>query len=101
MEVGSLVSRRELISDANKPSIRKQCSMLSVSRGSYYVKPKGESQINLKLMELIDKHNLEHPYKGVLQMQDYLACEGCNYNEKRIRRLMRKMCIEAIILKQT
>lgn len=47
-------------------------------------------------MKLIDKHNLEHPYKGVLQMQDYINSEGFNYNEKRIRRLMRKMCIEAI-----
>jgi len=96
VEIGSLDSRRKLISKANKPSIRKQCSMLSVNRGSFYVKPKGESQINLKLMELIDKHNLKHPYKGVLQIQDYLVSEGHNYNEKRIRRLMRKMCIEAI-----
>ena len=96
MEIGSLDCRRALISEANKPSIRKQCSMLSVNRGSYYVQPKGESEINLELMKLIDKHNLEHPYKGVLQMQDSLASQGYNYNEKRIRRLMRKMCIEAI-----
>jgi putative transposase len=96
MEIGSLDSRRELVVKTNKISIRKQCSMLSVSRGSYYIQPKGESEINLELMKRIDKHNLEHPYKGVLQMQDYLASQGHQYNEKRIRRLMRKMCIEAI-----
>jgi putative transposase len=47
-------------------------------------------------MKLIDCHNILHPYKGVLQMQDYLGFEGYSINEKRVRRLMRKMCIEAM-----
>lgn len=77
-------------------SQRKQCELLSISRSSLYVKPKGESNQNLKLMELIDKHHLKHPYKGVLQMQDYLKMEGEHVNVKRVRRLMRKMAIYPI-----
>lgn len=77
-------------------SQRKQCKLLSISRSSLYVKPKGESEQNLNLMELMDKHHLKHPYKGVLQMQDYLKTEGYHVNVKRIRRLMRKMAIHPI-----
>ena len=82
-------------------SIRKQCSLLSISRGSYYFKPKSESAENLTIMELMDAHHLKHPYKGVLQMQDFLKMEGIHTNEKRVRRLLRKMGIEAIYPKRS
>ena len=81
-------------------SVRKQCNLLSVSRGSLYFKPKGENKENLKIMRLMDSHHLKHPYKGVLQMQDYLKIEGIHSNEKRVRRLLRKMGIEAIYPKK-
>ncbi len=66
-EVG-LMKRKKLISKNGKISIRRQCSLLSVSRGSYYFTPRGESEANLRLMRLIDEHHLEHPYKGVRQI---------------------------------
>lgn len=47
-------------------------------------------------MKMLDGHFLEHPTYGVLQMQDYLLSEGFQVNEKRIRRLLRKMGIMAI-----
>lgn len=47
-------------------------------------------------MEKLDKHFLEHPTYGVLQMQDYLRLEGYSVNEKRVRRLLRTMGIMAI-----
>ncbi len=77
-------------------SQRKQCELLCVSRSSLYIKPKGESEENIVLMKKIDQHHLDHPYKGVLQMQDYLKSEGYRVNEKRVRRLMRKMAIYPI-----
>ncbi len=77
-------------------SQRKQCELLCVSRSSLYIKPKGESEENIVLMKKIDQHHLDHPYKGVLQMQDYLKSEGYKVNEKRVRRLMRKMAIYPI-----
>ena len=78
-------------------SLRKQCSLLSISRNQLYASPKGKSEENLYLMQRIDKHYLMHPYKGVLQMQDYLRDEGYRVNVKRVRRLMRLMGIEALL----
>ncbi len=40
-------------------SVGKQCALLSISRSSFYYEPKGESQMNLDLMRLIDKQFLE------------------------------------------
>ena len=77
-------------------SVRKQCEVLEINRSSLYYKPVGETVLNLELMTLLDKHFLEHPSYGVLQMQDYLRSEGCQVNEKRVRRLLRKMGVMAI-----
>ncbi len=45
-------------------SIRCQCNLVSVSRGSFYYKPLGESEDNLKLMRLMDEHYLELMVRG-------------------------------------
>ena len=47
-------------------------------------------------MEEMDKLFTEDPTLGVIGMQDELRDKELNYNEKRIRRLLRKMGIEAI-----
>ena len=75
-------------------SKRRQCHLLGINRSLLYYKKQWEATENIELMKLIDRHHLEHPYKGVLQMQDYLVSEGYRVNIKRVRRLMRKMCIE-------
>ena len=72
-------------------SISKQCALLSISRSSFYYEPKGESEMNLDLMRLIDKQFLETPFFGVRQMTWYLRNEDHPVKEKRIRRLMRLM----------
>lgn len=77
-------------------SIRKQCAMLGVSRSRLYYEPTRESALNLHLMRLMDEEFLNHPTHGVLQMQDFLLALGFVVNEKRIRRLLRKMGIMAI-----
>jgi len=94
------MTRKALIKKDSDLGIRKQCYLLGVNRSSLYVKPKGESEENLHIMQLIDKHHLKHPYKGVLQMQDYLEEEGYRVNEKRVRRLMRNMAIYPIYPKK-
>jgi len=48
-------------------SVSKQCSLLSISRPSFYYEPKGESEMNLDLMRLIDKQFLKTPFYGVRQ----------------------------------
>jgi len=90
-----MISKSLIVKDESL-SQRKQCELLGINRSSLYVKPKGESPENLQLMKLIDKHHLKHPYKGVLQMQDYLREVSYKVSEKRVRRLMRKMGIYPI-----
>jgi putative transposase len=72
-------------------SVSKQCALLSISRSSFYYEPKGETEMNLDLMRLIDKQFLDTPFYGVRQMTWHLRNEDHLVNEKRIRRLMRLM----------
>ena len=80
-------------------SVGKQCSLLSISRSSFYYEPKGESEMNLDLMRVIDKQFLETPFYGVRQMTWHLRNEQHLVNEKRIRRLMRLMGLMPIYQK--
>jgi len=77
-------------------SIRHQCELLSVNRSSIYYKSANETEDNLNIMLLMDKHYLKHPTHGVFQMQDFLMQEGFKVNHKRVRRLLRKMGLMAI-----
>lgn len=72
-------------------SVGAQCRLLSISRSSFYSAPKGETEMNLTLMRLIDQQFLETPFYGVQQMTWHLQNEGHAVNQKRIRRLMRLM----------
>ena len=80
-------------------SVSKQCQLLSISRSSFYYEPKGESELNLDLMRLIDRQFLETPLYGVRQMTWHLRNEDHLVNEKRIRRLMRLMGLMPIYQK--
>ena len=87
---------RNMVDPKEKLSIRSQCELLDINRSGLYYKTVGESDENLEIMKLMDSHFLEHPTYGVLQMQDYLQDNGYCVNEKRVRRLLRKMGIMAI-----
>ncbi|SFU95209.1 HTH-like domain-containing protein [Aliiroseovarius crassostreae] len=81
-----------MVEPANRDlSIGKQCKLLSISRSSFYYRPKGETALNLMLMRQIDEQFLETPFFGVQQMTWHLRNEGHLVNEKRICRLMRLM----------
>lgn len=87
----------------SKLSIAKQCKLMSLHRSGLYYSPIGESELNLKIMRLIDARHLEHPEEGVVRMCAYLNkdCDlGQDINVKRVRRLMRLMGIEAIYPKK-
>ena len=89
-----------MISPKSKLSIVKQCEILGTSRTVVYYEPKGESALNLELMEKMDKEHLEHPAKGVIGMTDFLLDQGYQVGLRRIRRLMRLMGIQAIYPKK-
>lgn len=71
--------------------VGKQCRLLSISRSSFYYEPKGETELNLGLMQTIDEQFLETPFFGVRHMTWHLRNEGHLVNKKRIKRLMRLM----------
>jgi putative transposase len=78
-------------------SVRRQCKLLNIHRSLVYYEPVGESLENLGLMEEIDRQHLDDPSAGVRRMSLYLSRKtGETICEKRVRRLMRKMGIEAV-----
>ena len=83
-------------SNHHRLSIVRQCFLAGVSRAAFYYQGKGESPLNLNLMRLIDEQWLKTPFFGSRRMAKYLRREGYNVSRKRVRRLMRKMGIEAI-----
>jgi len=81
--------KRKMISKGHsKISLQKQCDLLEIHRSGMYYKPRGESELNLEVMRLIDEHYLEHPYKGAPQMYRWLTKDkGYQINHKRVERL--------------
>jgi len=77
-------------------SIRRQCDLLGLSRSNLYYQPMGESDFNLMLMRELDEQYTRTPFYGVCRMTAHLSQLGHTVNEKRVRRLLRKMGLEAI-----
>lgn len=77
-------------------SIVRQCRLAGVSRSSLYYQAKGEPPLNLKLMRLIDEQWLKTPFYGSRRMAKHLRREGYSVSRKRVRRLMRRMSLEAV-----
>lgn len=77
-------------------SIRRQCKLVGLSRSTLYYEPASETDFNLHLMRLIDAKYMERPFFGWRRMTYYLQREGYRVNHKRVRRLMRKMGLQAI-----
>jgi len=85
--------------DHSKLSIVEQSKLLQVHRSGIYYKPKGESDLNLELMRLMDEHYSDHYFKGAKRMHTWLTLDkGYKVNQKRIDRLYyRVMGLRAIM----
>ena len=83
--------RIDMVAPKKKLSVRKQCTLLAVNRSSLYYRPVEEKPENIKMMELMDKHLLNHPTEGVMSMVYMLRGLGYAVNPKRIRRLFKLM----------
>jgi putative transposase len=93
----SVEEKRRLIEpDHSQLSLSRQCQLLGLARRSFYYQPRGESEENLHLMRLLDEQYTRTPFYGVRKMTAWLRDEGYPVNEKRIRRLLRLMGLEAI-----
>lgn len=92
-----LTDARPLVEPAHPHlSIARQCALLGIARSSWYYQPTGESAENLRLMRLLDEQYTQTPFYGVARMTAWLQQQGHAVNEKRVRRLLRLMGVEAI-----
>jgi len=81
-------------------SISRQCDLIGLPRASYYYAPKSDDRYNQLMMNMIDEQFTKTPFYGVPRMTAWLRRQGHEVNHKRIRRLMRKMGLEAIYPKK-
>jgi putative transposase len=77
-------------------SISAQCSLLRISRSSYYYAPVPETDETLGLMTVIDETFMECPWYGSRQMARHLRRAGHQVGRRRARRLMAKMGLTPI-----
>ena len=77
-------------------SLGRQCELLGLARSSLYYQQRGESERNLKLLRLLDEQYTRTPFYGVPRMTAWLGTQGESVNEKRVRRLLRVLGLEAI-----
>ncbi|MEM6320036.1 MAG: IS3 family transposase [Bacteroidota bacterium] len=83
-----LSTRLSAIQSHSDLSLSRQCLLLGVNRGRLYYEPVPESELNLRLMRLMDAHYLVRPDKGPRRMQSWLArVHDLQVNIKRLNRL--------------
>lgn len=86
-----------VLQDHPRLSIGRQCTLLTISRSSWYRPECSESAYNLDIMRSIDELFLGRPYLGSRQMLSRLRRQGYdNIGRKRVRRLMRVMGLRPI-----
>jgi len=88
-----------MINSNEKLTILRQCQLLGLSRSSFYSRNKAVSQQELDLMLAIDKIHLALPFYGARKIQVELNLRGFSVGRGKVRRLMRKMGLEAIYRK--
>jgi len=82
--------------EAKALSLRRQCHLLGLNWSSLHYHPKGESELNLLLMHALDEQYTRTPFYGVCKMTESVRQLGYPVNEKRVRRLLRQMGLEAV-----
>lgn len=80
----------------NDLPITKQCELVQLARSTYYYDPVPESELNLRLMKMIDQQYITTSFYGHRKMTEELKKNGEWVNKKRILRLMKIMGLEAI-----
>jgi putative transposase len=79
--------------------VTRQCELLELSRSSVYYKPVPLSARDLELMRQIDEIHLAFPFYGSRKIRNELWARGHDVGRDRVRRLMRRMGIEALYIK--
>ena len=82
-----------------KLPVTRQCALLDLSRSGIYYKPIPPSEKEMELMRKIDEIHLMYPFYGSRNIRNELWARGYNVGRDRVRRLMRRMGIEALYVK--
>jgi putative transposase len=77
-------------------SLRRQCELLGLGRSRLYYCSQADTTYNEQLMRLLDEQYVRTPFYGVPRMTAWLRRQGHAVNEKRVRRLLRQMGLEAV-----
>jgi putative transposase len=76
--------------------IRTQCPLLCVPRSTLYDPPCGPKASDVGIMHLMDEQYTRTPYYGVERMTAWLHRQGLRIGHNRVRRLLRRMGLEAV-----
>jgi putative transposase len=79
--------------------VTRQCEILELSRSGIYYTPVPISAKDMELMRQIDKIHLLYPFYGSRNIRNELWGKGYDIGRDRMRRLMRRMGIEALYVK--
>jgi putative transposase len=89
--------RRNMVDkDCSNLNIARQCDLLLINKSTYYYKPKGLSDRDLEIMNIIDEIFTEHPYFGARRMSKHLVPFGIVIGRKAVSRYYGIMAIEAV-----
>ena len=79
--------------------VSRQCRVLGLPRSTLYYQPVPASAEEFALMRRIDELHLEIPSAGSRTLRTFLRRDGHRLGRQRVRRLMRKMGLEALYRK--
>ena len=85
-----------MIDRSHELSVCRQATVLNISRGSVYYRPRPVSAADLAIMRRIDALHLEYPFAGSRMLRDMLDREGIGIGRHRVSTMMRRMGIEAL-----
>ena len=77
-------------------SVARQAKAMGISRGSVYYLPRSVPVADLAVMRRMDELHLAYPFAGSRMLQGLLIGEGYKIGRFKVRRLMKRMGIEAI-----
>ena len=93
-----MIEKRAMVEQIDNPiSMRHQCELLGLNRGSFYYVPELPSEANIKLMQQIDEIFTACPFYGVRRIRNRLWELGVAVGRKLVKTLMRWMGLVAII----
>lgn len=88
-----------MIDKGDNLPVTRQCDLLDLSRSFVYYTPTPLSANEIELMRKIDEIHLASPFYGSRKIRNELWARGYDVGRDKVRRLMRRMGIEALYVK--